>query len=55
MRCRVIFDGRYKLIESVNDETELYDLVIDPLEAHNIAHSEAGKKRELQAMLQTIR
>ena len=53
--CRMIFDGRYKLIESVNDETELYDLVGDPQEAHNIARTDTRKKRELQTMLQTIR
>lgn len=53
--CRMIFDGRYKLIENANDETELYDVAVDPQEIRNIAQENPRKRRELQAVLQTIR
>lgn len=32
----MIFDGRYKLIQNVNDATELYDLENDPAELRNV-------------------
>jgi arylsulfatase A-like enzyme len=44
---RMIFDGRYKAIESYNDTNELYDLDNDPGELRNILPENVSLAREL--------
>ncbi len=53
--CRMVFDGRYKLIESFNDVLELYDIVDDPAESRNLAQDNIHVRRELQAALRRVR
>lgn len=49
---RAIRTDRYKYIETLNDETELYDLAADPNESQNIAASQPKQVAQLQAMLE---
>ena len=53
--CRMVFDGRYKLIENYNEGFELYDLLDDPEESRNLAASRADKRKELQAVMRSVR
>ena len=48
---RMIFDGRYKYIESYNDINELYDLKSDPDELCNIINDYPDVARELTRQL----
>lgn len=52
---RMIFDGRYKLIQSHNDRSELYDLEKDPQELCNIIEYEPEKTRALQRAMVALR
>lgn len=49
--CRMIFDGRYKLIENHNDINELYDLQEDPHELTNIV---AGNREIAQQLMKRM-
>ena len=51
---RAIIEGRYKLITKTSSQPELYDLVDDPLEEHDLASSPAGlaMRAPLEARLQ---
>ena len=48
---RCIRTREYKLVENYNDVTELYDLIADPTEEHNIAEQEPEVRRELSRRL----
>ncbi len=49
--CRMIFDGRYKLIENYNDVYELYDLSTDPHELNNIVESNNKEAERLRKVV----
>ena len=48
---RCIRTHEYKLIENYNDVTELYDLIADRKEEHNIAEQHPDLRRELSRRL----
>jgi len=48
---RLVWDGRYKLVEGYNQETALYDLLVDPLENHNLVTSEKDLAARLRKHL----
>ena len=48
---RCIRTHEHKLIENYNDVTELYDLIADPKEEHNIAEQNPDLRRELSRRL----
>ena len=48
---RCIRTREYKLVDNYNDVTELYDLIADPTEEHNIAEQEPEVRRELSRRL----
>ena len=48
---RAIYRGRHKLIRASDGAVELYDLVSDPGEQHDLATREAALRRELVARL----
>ena len=48
-------DGEYKVIwNSKDDARELYHLVTDPGEGHNVAEEEEEKARELQSQAEEL-
>ncbi len=44
---RMLTDGKYKIIENINDNNELYDLETDPEELHNIIDEEKKLAKDL--------
>lgn len=48
---RLVWDGRYKLVEGFQSETALYDLQKDPLENKNLVTSEKEMANRLQKRL----
>jgi arylsulfatase A-like enzyme len=52
---RMIFDGRYKLVENHNDINELYDLLEDPQELKNIFKERAELSQQLMKKMATLR
>jgi arylsulfatase A-like enzyme len=52
--CKMIFDGRYKLIDNYNDVIELYDLERDPHELRNVAVEQAELTDELVSELKRL-
>ncbi|WP_259618502.1 sulfatase family protein [Paenibacillus doosanensis] len=52
---RMIFDGRYKLIENHNDINELYDLQDDPQELINLIPARPELVRPLMKQMQELR
>lgn len=52
---RMIFDGRYKLIENHNDINELYDLQEDPHELTNLVDHRPEQVRRLMGEMQLLR
>ena len=48
---RLVWDGRYKLVEGYNRETALYDLQKDPLENQNLVTSEKDLAARLRKHL----
>lgn len=50
INCQMIFDGRYKWIRNWNDQDELYDLIGDPCELHNLIHQQPEVIKRLQAL-----
>ena len=48
---RLVWDGRYKLVEGYNRETALYDLQKDPLENLNLVTSEKDLAARLRKHL----
>ncbi len=53
-RCRMISDGRFKLIDHVNDAPELYDLAEDPEELQNISGTLTEPLYRLQQAMRSI-
>lgn len=53
-RCRMISDGRFKLIDHVNDAPELYDLDADPDELQNVSGSASEPLHRLQQAMRSI-
>ena len=59
-KYRALTKGSYKLIETIDFDhhelvdQELYDLSVDPFEAHDLAEAEPEKVRELSAELNTL-
>ncbi len=52
---RMIFDGRYKLIENHNDINELYDLQADPHELDNKIHDRPDLVKALMMQMYSLR
>ncbi|TBL79134.1 sulfatase [Paenibacillus thalictri] len=52
---RMIFDGRYKLIENHNDLDELYDLQEDPYELDNIIEERPEQAQRLMRNMRELR
>lgn len=52
---RMIFDGRYKLIQNHNDIDELYDLQEDPHELMNIIRENAALSQQLLKQMANVR
>ena len=52
---RWVFDGRFKLIlpQAAEEKPELYDVVADPHETHNLAAAQPARVKELSAAIQT--
>ena len=50
INCQMIFDGRYKWIRNWNDQDELYDLIGNPCELHNLIHQQPEVIKRLQAL-----
>jgi arylsulfatase len=48
---RLVWDGRYKLVEGYNRETALYDLHVDPFENQNLVTSEKDLAARLRKHL----
>lgn len=52
---RMVFDGRYKLIENHNDIDELYDLQDDPQELRNVLQASPDIARRLRRTMLELR
>lgn len=48
VECAMVFDGRYKYIENINDTSELYDLDSDPGETDNLVESDKKRAKQLK-------
>ncbi len=53
-RCSMISDGRFKLIQHVNEGPELYDLETDPQELHNLSQAAAEPLNRLQKAMRSV-
>jgi choline-sulfatase len=51
---RMVYDGRYKLIESFNDANELYDLESDPHELCNVLPENRKQAQKLLAAMRQV-
>jgi len=51
---RMIFDGRYKMIEDSRGPSELYDLEVDPKELRNPIEAEAERAQRMSRILADV-
>ena len=51
---RMIFDGRYKMIEDSRGPSELYDLEADPKELRNLVEAEAERAQRMSGILADV-
>ena len=50
-KWRMVFDGQYKLIQTVGKSPVLYDLLNDPLENEDVAHQEPDRVQRLAKLI----
>ena len=53
-RSRMIFDGRYKMVEEDAGPSELYDLEADPNELSNLVQAEATRAKRMSSVLREM-